>query len=336
MSYTTNYGFEKIDFNLRPWDTKEYANWDLLDKVLSTIALIPGNKGSWTNSTAYTVGNTVFDPQQLTFWQCAVAHTSAASGTFNADRIINPTYWTYVAQTAGAVRYDIPQTLTPTEKQRLRISIGARDAGVRIITTTTAILANDVGKLIRLQGNISVPLPSAATVGAGFAFDTVNDSAGVVTLTPSGAETINGRTSLVLTNGQTASFVSDGVNWLVTGINTSYSIAFAPNLRAGSGVITTLSGITALYQKISAKLCFVSIDFTVVANGTGTSFIIATLPFVAQHTGDMVGRERAINGKAVLGSVDTGTADMVIVHNDLVYPGVNGARLTVSGVYEVQ
>src|SRR5262245_9001102 len=49
---------------------------------------------NWANGTAYTVGTKVTDPVDTTSWNCAVAHTSAAAGTFAADRAAHPTYWT--------------------------------------------------------------------------------------------------------------------------------------------------------------------------------------------------------------------------------------------------
>lgn len=49
---------------------------------------------TWTISTAYTVGTRAMDIADRSYWKCAVAHTSAATGTFSADRIAHPTFWT--------------------------------------------------------------------------------------------------------------------------------------------------------------------------------------------------------------------------------------------------
>ena len=48
----------------------------------------------WVVSHAYAVGNRATDSTDGSFWKCAVAHTSAASGTFAADRAAHPTFWT--------------------------------------------------------------------------------------------------------------------------------------------------------------------------------------------------------------------------------------------------
>jgi hypothetical protein len=48
---------------------------------------------NWANSSVYAVGNRALDTTDFSFWKCLVAHTSAATGTFNADRTLHPTYW---------------------------------------------------------------------------------------------------------------------------------------------------------------------------------------------------------------------------------------------------
>lgn len=49
--------------------------------------------GSWTNSTVYAVGNRVLDTADGIVYKCLVAHTSPSSGTFEAARAANETYW---------------------------------------------------------------------------------------------------------------------------------------------------------------------------------------------------------------------------------------------------
>jgi hypothetical protein len=52
---------------------------------------------AWQTAHAYTVGQRIFDGVSGTFWDVSVAHTSAATGTFAADRALNPTFWTVAA-----------------------------------------------------------------------------------------------------------------------------------------------------------------------------------------------------------------------------------------------
>ncbi|MCI0557535.1 MAG: hypothetical protein MN733_03490 [Nitrososphaera sp.] len=48
---------------------------------------------AWANNTAYSVGDRVLDEIKDEVFICLVAHTSAVSGTFEADRTANPTLW---------------------------------------------------------------------------------------------------------------------------------------------------------------------------------------------------------------------------------------------------
>jgi hypothetical protein len=48
---------------------------------------------NWANSTAYAVNARAKDTADGSLWKCAVAHTSATSGTFLADRTAHPSYW---------------------------------------------------------------------------------------------------------------------------------------------------------------------------------------------------------------------------------------------------
>lgn len=93
---TTNFGLNIINYDFPRWHTYEWQNWDVLDAVLAA-ANLTSVKGAWVNSAAYLIGDRVVDTTDNTIWLCAVAHTSAASGTFSADRTANPTYWSIVS-----------------------------------------------------------------------------------------------------------------------------------------------------------------------------------------------------------------------------------------------
>lgn len=93
-SYTPNFKFKKINFNVAPWHDLEWSNWAAVDALLYTYINISNVQGLWLNATAYTVGQRVIDDAQGRIYECAVNHTSAASGTFADARTANPTYWT--------------------------------------------------------------------------------------------------------------------------------------------------------------------------------------------------------------------------------------------------
>lgn len=90
---TMNYKFNLIDFDKATWHDAEYANWHIVDAVLSTFFGTAGFTGVWANSTTYTVGQIAVDTVEGKTYECLVAHVSESSGTFAADRATNPTYW---------------------------------------------------------------------------------------------------------------------------------------------------------------------------------------------------------------------------------------------------
>lgn len=69
-------------------------------------------RGNWANLTAYAKADLTKDAADSTYWVCAVAHTSAAAGTFAADRAAHPTYWRQTIWTASAADLISPAWLT--------------------------------------------------------------------------------------------------------------------------------------------------------------------------------------------------------------------------------
>lgn len=90
---TDNFSFNIINYDFPRWNTYEWTNWRLLDGVLASLTGGIIFKGEWANNTSYLVGDRIYDPVTGFVYYNQVAHTSAASGTFEDDRIANPTYW---------------------------------------------------------------------------------------------------------------------------------------------------------------------------------------------------------------------------------------------------
>jgi len=90
----------------------------------------------WVPSHAYTVGNKAYDALTHDNWQCAVAHSSPATGTFEAYRTANPTHWTLSAtqptpspvptapQRAAYAQWDQGEPSKPTIRNTGWVSIG--------------------------------------------------------------------------------------------------------------------------------------------------------------------------------------------------------------------
>jgi hypothetical protein len=108
---------------------------------------------------------------------------------------------------------------------------------------------------------------------------------------------------------------------------------YTPVITAGVGALGSLSAIAGRYKQIG-KTVFVYVDTTIATNGTGAVSINATLPVAvnASSVSILAGREANITGTMLQG-VATGSNIVIFTYANG-YPGANGYRLIVSGVYE--
>jgi hypothetical protein len=102
VDYTTNYNLELIDFDTIPWHAKEHNNWLAIDAIFAHFITINNMRGVWLNALSVTVGQRFVDPEAGTIWTVAVAHTTASTGLFSADRTANESYWTLFSEVALA------------------------------------------------------------------------------------------------------------------------------------------------------------------------------------------------------------------------------------------
>ena len=66
-------------------------------------------RGDWANVTVYAKADLAKDTVGVSYWVCAVAHTSdAGPTTFAQDRAANPTYWRETVWTASAANLTTP------------------------------------------------------------------------------------------------------------------------------------------------------------------------------------------------------------------------------------
>jgi hypothetical protein len=114
-------------------------------------------------------------------------------------------------------------------------------------TGAYTVVAGDAGTVIDCtSGTFTVSLTAAATLGSGFNVTIWNTSAtatDVITIDPAGAETIDGRTTLVLRRGEGMQIVCDGTNWqtgdkkVMRGYAENYASGVARGSVSGSGSI---------------------------------------------------------------------------------------------------
>lgn len=81
------------DFRSSPWSQQIQDALTMLDEAFYNSLTAAGIE-PWTNGVVFTVGRIVFDTDLNTFWIASVSHTTAATGTFEAERNAHPTYWT--------------------------------------------------------------------------------------------------------------------------------------------------------------------------------------------------------------------------------------------------
>ena len=81
-------------------------------------------------------------------------------------------------------------------------------------TAAYTVVSGDLGKIVNCtSGTFTVSLTAAATLGSGFNCWVWNTGTGVITIDPSGAETIDGVSTLTLRQGEGSQIVCNGTNW---------------------------------------------------------------------------------------------------------------------------
>lgn len=94
MALTPYLRLNKPPFSSVPWDEAINGDLDIIDGFIAQYMSVPNFSGSWTNSTAYVVGQIALDTLNSSMWRVEVSHTSAAAPTtFAQDRTAHPTYW---------------------------------------------------------------------------------------------------------------------------------------------------------------------------------------------------------------------------------------------------
>lgn len=107
----------------------------------------------------------------------------------------------------------------------------------------------------------------------------------------------------------------------------------SPVPTAGAGTFTTVSAALS-YTRIADRVLF-DVTVTITTNGTASADVRVTLPFTAASNATAVGRETAVGGKELAGTIAAAGNTVIITNYDNTYPGGTGTVLTVSGVFRV-
>ena len=136
---------------------------------------------------------------------------------------------------------------------------------------------------------------------------------------------------------QTTNLVTAVTN-LTTAINNTLALGpwstWSPTITSQTGTITTLGTITARYAQAGKNVYFF-LEILITTNGTGASYINASLPVTAKSNTPATGRD-GLTAKVLSCQINTGTSAMTVQFYDGTYPGANGAQLRISGTYEAQ
>ena len=144
-------------------------------------------------------------------WEVGIGvHNGANPGTLTRVAVTSNYLGTTSLVAFSAGTKDVFLTLMPGQ----RGTVGFTGA-------TTASLA-DVGAILNFTGSASVTLslPGAATVpiGSGYMVRNAGSEGAVLTIDPSGAETIGGATTLLVFTGETCEIFATATGWLSTGV----------------------------------------------------------------------------------------------------------------------
>jgi hypothetical protein len=194
-------------------------------------------------------------------------------------------------------------------------------------SSTTLTAANSADLSVWTGGVGTLTLPSAVTVGTGWFITIKNNGTGILTLTPAGAETIDGNASQQLQLAESISLVSNGTNWSSFGIGRSNTFAYTQLALSVTGGTRTLSSVEAAntIQVYSGALTSNEIIvvpstvqlYTFTNNTTGSSYSFTV--------------KTAASGGAVV-TIQQGTSLVLICDGTNVYNAASGSTSNIGSL----
>jgi hypothetical protein len=149
-------------------------------------------------------------------WQVYLAATTTAAGTWRVFRYGASTATVQASALAG---YGLTVTGS-TLSQSTTVTVFTSTPRTVLDTERAAAFVWDG------TGAATLNLPTAASVGNNFFVSVRNEGGGDVTVDPSGSETINSETSISLRPGDSATIITDGLEWFTLGLGQEAVFAF--------------------------------------------------------------------------------------------------------------
>jgi hypothetical protein len=167
------------------------------------------------------------------------------------------------------------------------VSSDAFGGEVNLISSNTAITSVYANSVNIATNSPTLSLLPANSAGEGFYFSVKNEGLGVVTIDPDGSETIDGQSTKLLTPGQSALIITDGITWFslffadvtASGNNTfSGNTTFTGNvLYPDDGELTIAAGVitvTGVYHTVDTEGDAPTDDLVTINGGSDGQILI--------------------------------------------------------------
>jgi hypothetical protein len=206
------------------------------------------NLGPQSVTVKNSVGATLLSMAQGEQWQIYLTSNTTAAGTW---RVFRYGASTAQAQASALAGYGLTATGSTL----------SQSAPVTLFNSNYTAGAADRAETYVWNGGVGTfTLLSAVTAGNDYFVALRNSGAGDITVATQGAETINGSASLVLQPGDSATIVTDGLNWFTLGLGQSAVFAF-------DYTSINLGGLSGNYTLAGAELNRIAYEFTGVITG---------------------------------------------------------------------
>lgn len=218
------------------------------------------NLGPQTVTVKNSAGATLLSMAQGEQWQIYLTDNTTAAGSWRVFRYGAATAQAQASALAGAGLTATGSTLS-------------QSAPVTLFNSNyTAGIADRAETYVWDGGVGTFTLLSAVTAGNDWFVSLRNGGAGDVTVVTQGSETINGGASLVLQPGDSATIVTDGINWFTLGLGQSAVFAF-------DYTSINLGGLSGNYTLAGSELNRIAYQFT----GAITGNIEVIVPSTVQQ-----------------------------------------------------
>lgn len=288
------------------------------------------NRGSNTFTVKDAAGATLASVTSGTSWYIYLTDNATEAGTWFATQLGASTSAANASALAGK---GLNANATKLDQIRLVVSTA----------TALAIASTDLASVQKFTGGAETwTFPSAVTVANGWFVTIINEGTGVLTLDPSGTQTIDGALTKALNPQESVEVFSDGVNLVTFGFGRSVTTGVSTVAvdLTGSGTYTeSTTEVAAQVQDFSGALSGnrtvyfgTTPGYWLVYNGTTGSYLV-TFAVNGSDTGVAVqqGTYRIIrsNGaNATFSSPNSGNQTFTAT-DTFTWPVCKGAKITI-------